>query len=302
MLAGLGGPAGHPQWMLSGPPPTILILADGYRRVPTATRNVLRSPRGCHRPGAPPGTSDGGRGSPRRGAFSCTACFLRGPGMPGSSMSSCVRARADRVRLRTRGSASGWGPCSTFLCVFFALPWGVHGGRGEGVPPVTLPGYQCCCGACSAALWRVVASVSASLVASPAYRAPVVERVRAAERPRGDVVGFGAVGLQAGVPCERDAACGAGGLSGGAVAFEDGCAPALVSGGSGAARCHGGWGGGCWRGVVCGSPPAGVVRRGGHLARGRCPAGFGGWGGGCWRARRAWGRGGVPWRPSGTGA
>ena len=243
MLAGLDGPAGHPQWMLSGPPPTIVILADDYRRVPTATRNVPRSPRGCHRPGARLGTSDGGRGSPRRGAFSCTACFLRGPGMSESNKSSCVRARADRARLRTRGSASGWGPCSTFLCVFFALPWGVHGGRGEGVPPVTLPGYQCCCGACSAALWRVVASVSASLVASPAYRAPVVEGVGAAERPRGDVVGFGAVGLQAGVPCERDATCGAGGLSGGAIAFEYGCAPALVSGGPGAACGHGvgGW-------------------------------------------------------------
>lgn len=260
MLAGLGGPAGHPQWMLSGPPPTIVILADDYRRVPTATRNVLRSPRGCHRPGARLGTSDGGRGSPRRGAFSCTACFLRGPGMSESNRSSCVRARADRARLRTRGSASGWGPWSTFLCVFFALPWGVHGGRGEGVPPVTLPGYQGCCGACFAALWRVVASVSASLVATSADCAPVVERVGSAERPGGDVVGFGAVGLQACVPCERDATCGAGGLSGGAVAFEDGCAPALVSGGSGAACGHGGWGG--WLlagGVVCGSPP----RRGG---------------------------------------
>lgn len=294
MLAGLGGPAGHPQWMLSGPPPTIVILADDCQRVPTATRNVPRSPRGCHRPGARPGTSDGGRGSPRRGAFSCTACFLRGPGMSESNRSSCVRARADRARLRTRGSASGWGPCSTFLCVFFALPWGVHGGRGEGVPPVTLPGYQCCCGACSAALWRVVASVSASLVASPAYRAPVVEGVGAAERPRGDVVGFGAVGLQACVPCERDAAGGAGGLSGGAVAFEDGCSPALVSGGSGAARGHGGWGGGCWRGGGLWSPPppgwleggviwpGGVVRLalvgggvvvGGRAVRG-CGAGF----------------------------
>ena len=235
--------------MLSGPPPTILILADDYRRVPTATRNEPRSPRGCHRPGAPPGTSDGGHGSPRRGAFSCTACFLRGPGTSESNKSSYVRARADRARLRTRGSASGWGPCSTFLCVFFALPWGVHGGRGEGVPPGTLPGYQGCCGACSAALWCVVASVSASLVASPADGAPVVERVGAAERPRGDVVRFGAVRLQAGVPCERDAAGGACGLSGGAVAFEDGCAPALVSGGSGPTGGHGGWGvvvGGGW--------------------------------------------------------
>lgn len=255
MLAGLGGPAGHPQWMLSGPPPTIVILADDYQRVPTATRNVPRSPRGCHRPGARPGTSDGGRGSPRRGAFSCTACFLRGPGMSESNRSSCVRARADRARLRTRGSASGWGPCSTFLCVFFALPWGIHGGRGEGVPPVTLPGYQGCCGACSAALWRVVAPVSASLVASPAYRAPVVERVRAAERPGRDVVGFGAVGLQACAPCKRDATCGAGCLSGGAVAFEDGCAPALVPGGSGSACRHGGWGGGCWRGGGLWFPP-----------------------------------------------
>ena len=255
MLAGLGGPAGHPQWMLSGPPPTIVILADDYQRVPTATRNAPRSPRGCHRPGARPGTSDGGRGSPRRGAFSCTACFLRGPGMSESNRSSCVRARADRARLRTRGSASGWGPCSTFLCVFFALPWGVHGGRGEGVPPVTLPGYQGCCGACSAALWRVVAPVSASLVASPAYRAPVVERVRAAERPGRDVVGFGAVGLQACAPCKRDATCGAGCLSGGAVAFEDGCAPTLVPGGSGSACRHGGWGGGCWRGGWFAVPP-----------------------------------------------
>ena len=255
--------------MLSGPPLAILILADDYRRVPTATRNVLRSPRGCHRPGARLGTSDGGRGSPRRGAFSCTACFLRGPGMSESNKSSCVRARADRARLRTRGSASGWGPCSTFLCVFFALPWGVHGGRGRGCPPVTLPGYQCCCGACSAALWCVVASVSASLVASPAYRASVVEGVGAAERPRGDVVGFGAVGLEAGVPCERDAAGGAGGLSGGAVAFEDGCAPAFVSGGSGPTGGHGGWGvvvgGGGW--FVVPPPPGwlegGVVRPGG---------------------------------------
>lgn len=41
-------------------------------------------------------------------------------------------------------------------------------------------------------------------------------------------------------------------------------------------------------------PPAGVVRRGGHLARGRWWPGLGGWGGGCWRARRARGRGGVP--------
>ena len=263
MLAGLGGPAGRPQWMLSEPPPTIVILADDYQRVPTATRNVPRSPRGCHRPGARPGTSDGGRGSPRRGAFSCTACFLRGPGMSESNRSSCVRARADRARLRTRGSASGWGPCSTFLCVFFALPWGVHGGRGEGVPPVTLPGYQCCCGSGSAALWRVVAPVSASLVASPAYRAPVVERVRAAERPRGDVVGFGAVRLQACAPCERDAAGGAGGLSGGAVAFEDGCAPALVSGRSGAACGHCGWGGVVvGGGVVCGSPPPGWLEGG----------------------------------------
>ena len=47
-------------------------------------------------------------------------------------------------------------------------------------------------------------------------------------------------------------------------------------------------------GVVCGSPPpAGVVRRGGHLARGHCPAGLGGWGG-CLRARRARGRDAVP--------
>ena len=259
MLAGLGGPAGHPQWMLSGPPPTIVILADDYQRVPTATRNVPRSPRGCHRPGARPGTSDGGRGSPRRGAFSCTACFLRGPGMSESNRSSCVRARADRARLRTRGSASGWGPCSTFLCVFFALPWGVHGGRGEGVPPVTLPGYQGCCCAGLAALWRVVAPVSASLIASPAYCAPVVECVRPAERPRCDVVRFGAVGLQACIPCERDAAGGAGGLSGGAVTFEDGCAPALVSGGSGPTGGHVGWGGGCWRGGGLWSPP----RRGG---------------------------------------
>ena len=259
MLAGLDGPAGHPQWMLSGPPPTIVILADDYQRVPTATRNVPRSPRGCHRPGARPGTSDGGRGSPRRGAFSCTACFLRGPGTSVSNRFSCVRARADRARLRTRGSASGWGPCSTFLCVFFALPWGVHGGRGEGVPPVTLPGYQGCCGAFSSALWRVVASVSASLVASSADGAPVVERVGAAERPRGDVVGFGAVWLQAGPPCERDAAGGACGLSGVVVAFEDGCAPSLVPGGSGPTGGHGGWGGGCWRGVVCCPPP----RRGG---------------------------------------
>ena len=130
------------------------------------------------------------------------------------------------------------------FCVCFSLCLGgFTGAGGRGCPPVTLPGYQGCCGACSAALWRVVASVSASLVASPAYRAPVVEGVGAAERPRGDVVGFGAVGLQAGVPCERDATCGAGGLSGGAVAFEYGCAPALVSGGPGAACGHGvgGW-------------------------------------------------------------
>ena len=142
------------------------------------------------------------------------------------------------------------------FCVCFSLClWGVHGGRGEGVPPVTLPGYQGCCGAGSAALWRVVAPVSASLVAASAYRAPVVERVRSAERPGGDVVGFGAVGLQAGPPCERHATCGAGGLSGGAVAFEDGCAPALVSGGSGAACGHCGWGVVVGGGVVCGSPP-----------------------------------------------
>lgn len=154
------------------------------------------------------------------------------------------------------------------VCVFrFAL--GGSRGPGGGGAPVTLPGYQCCCGACSAALWRVVASVSASLVASPAYRAPVVEGVGAAERPRGDVVGFGAVGLQAGVPCERDATCGAGCLSGGAVAFEDGCAPALVSGGSGAACGHGGWGGWLLAGgrFVVPPPPGwlegGVIRPGG---------------------------------------
>ena len=250
---------GRPRWMPSGPPLAILILADDFGGGSPATRNVPRSPRGCHRPGARLGTSDGGRGSPRRGVFSCTACFSRGRDRSVSNRFSCVRVRADRARLRTRGSASGWRPCSTFLCVFFALPWGVHGGRGEGVPPVTLPGYQGCCGACSAALWRVVASVSASLVASSADGAPVVECVGAAERPGGDVVGFGAVGLEAGVPCERDAAGGAGGLSGGAVAFEDGCAPALVSGGSGAACRHGGWGGGCWRGGGLWFPP----RRGG---------------------------------------
>lgn len=258
MLAGLGGPAGRPRWMPSGPPLTILILADDFRQVPTATRNAPRSPRGCHRPGARLGTSDGGRGSPRRGVFSCTACFSRGHGTSGSSRSSCVRVRADRARLRTRGSASGWGPCSTFLCVFFALPWGVHRGRGEGVPPVTLPGYQGCCGACSAALWSVVAPVPAPLIASPAYRAPVVERVRPAKRPRGDVVGFGAVWLEARVPCERDAAGGAGGLSGGAVTFKDGCTPALVSGGSGPTGGHGGWGVVVGGGAVCGPP-----RRGG---------------------------------------
>ena len=180
------------------------------------------------------------------------------------------------------------------VCVFrFAL--GGSRGPGGGGAPVTLPGYQGCCGARLAALWRVVAPVSASLVASPAYRAPVVERVRAAERPGRDVVGFGAVGLQAGPPCKRDATCGAGGLSGGAVAFEDGCAPALVSGGSGSTGGHGGWGGGCWRGGwFAVPPPAGVVRRGGHLARGRWWPGLGGWGGGCWRAHRARGRGGVP--------
>ena len=121
--------------MLSGPLQAILILADDFRQVPTATRNAPRSPRGCHRPGARLGTSDGGRGSPRRGVFSCTACFSRGRDRSVSNRFSCVRARADRARLRTRGSASGWGPCSTFLCVFFALPWGVHGGRGRGCPP-----------------------------------------------------------------------------------------------------------------------------------------------------------------------
>ena len=55
------------------------------------------------------------------------------------------------------------------------------------------------------------------------------------------------------------------------------------------------WGG--WLlagGAVCGPPPAGVVRRGGHLARGRWWPGLGGWGGGCWRARRARGRDAVP--------
>ena len=127
------------------------------------------------------------------------------------------------------------------FCVCFSLCLGgFTGAGGRGCPPVTLPGYQGCCGACSSALWRVVASVSASLIASPADGAPVVERVGSAERPRGDVVGFGAVGLEAGVPCERDAAGGAGGLSGGAVAFEDSCAPALVSGGSGPTGGHGG--------------------------------------------------------------
>lgn len=146
------------------------------------------------------------------------------------------------------------------FCVCFSLCLGgFTGAGGRGCPPVTLPGYQCCCGAGSAALWRVVAPVSASLVASPAYRAPVVERVRAAERPRCDVIGFGAVGLQAGPPCKRDATCGAGRLSGGAIAFENGCAPALVSGGSGSTGGHGGWGVVVGGGVVCGSPP----RRGG---------------------------------------
>ena len=47
-------------------------------------------------------------------------------------------------------------------------------------------------------------------------------------------------------------------------------------------------------GAVCGPPPAGVVRRGGHLARGRWWPGLGVWGGGCWRARRARGRDAVP--------
>ena len=55
-----------------------------------------------------------------------------------------------------------------------------------------------------------------------------------------------------------------------------------------------GGGGSCWRGGGLRFPPAGVVRRGGHLARGRWWPGLGGWGGGCWRARRARGRGGVP--------
>ena len=56
-----------------------------------------------------------------------------------------------------------------------------------------------------------------------------------------------------------------------------------------------GWGG--WLlagGWFVGPPPAGVVRRGGHLARGRWWPGLGGWGGGCWRARRARGRDAVP--------
>ena len=184
-------------------------------------------------------------------------------------MSSCVRVQADRVRLRTRGSASGWGPFLSFLCVNFAWPWGVHRGRGEGVIPVTLPGYEGCCCAGSAAFWRVVAPVSASLVASSAYCASVVERVGAAERPWCDVVGFGAVGLEAGVPCECYAAGWAGCLSGGLVAFEDCFAPALVAGGSCAACCHGGGGG--W-----------LLSGGGGLWF--PPPGGGGWleGGGVW--------------------
>ena len=235
MLAGLSGPEAHLRWMLSGPLPAILILADDYRREPPATQNELRSPRGCRRPDAQPGTSDGARGSPHRGESSCIACFLRGRDTPGSSRSSYVRALADRVRLRTRGSASGWVPWGSFLCVNFAWPWGAHRRWGEGVTPITLPGYQGGCCACSAALWRVDASVSAALIAAATDCASVVDRVRAAERPGCDVVGFGAVRLQGGAPCERDAAGGACGLSGVAVAFEYCFAPAFVGCGPGAA-------------------------------------------------------------------
>lgn len=295
MLAGLGGPAGHPQWMLSGPPPTIVILADDYQRVPTATRNVPRSPRGCHRPGARPGTSDGGCGSPRRGAFSCTACFLRGPGMSESNRSSCVRARADRARLRTRGSASGWGPCSTFLCVFFALPWGVHGGRGRGCPPSR---YQ----ATRVVVVPVRRRFGVLLRPFPRrwlHRLHIVRPLSSVFVPPSDhgvmwsgsgLSGCRLVSHASVTPHVGQVVCPAARSRLRTAARQRLCpvVPVLlvVMVGGGGWLLAGGW--------FAVPPPAGVVRRGGHLARGRWWPGLGGWGGGCWRARRARGRGVVP--------
>lgn len=295
MQAGLGGPAGRPRWMPSGPPPAILILADDFRQVPTATRNVPRSPRGCHRPGARLDTSDGGRGSPRRGVFSCTACFSRGHGTSGSNRFFCVRERADRARLRTRGSASGWGPCSTFLCVFFALPWGVHGGRGEGVPPPSR--YQ----ATRVVVVPVRRRFGALLRPFPRrwlHRLQMVRPLSSVLVPPSDhgvmwsgsgLSGWRLVSHASVTPQVGHVVCPAARSRLRTAARHRLCpvVPVLL-----VVMVGGGWL--LAGGVVCGPPPAGVVRRGGHSARGRCPAGFGGWGGGCWRAHRARGRGAVP--------
>ena len=75
--------------------------------------------------------------------------------------------------------------------------------------------------------------VSSCLVASSACDACVGDGVCAAFCVGDDVVGFGAVGLECGSPCEGLAAVGAVGLSGCLCEVEDACAPFFVAGGSG---------------------------------------------------------------------